>query len=116
MPFQCVVREIVQDITGGPWNTRKGIPYSIFSFRDATLLPVIQEAAEAYLVELFKDTNLYVRVTRVLFATFFFVIAIATATSPKKVITTATATTSQKSNRYYYRYFGEVTSLLFRYF
>ena len=46
---------------------------------------------------------------------FFFVIAIATATSPKKVIATATATTSQKSNRYYYRYFGEVTSLLFRY-
>ena len=58
MPFQCVVREIVQDITGGPWNTRKGIPYSIFSFRDATLLPVIQEAAEAYLVELFEDTNI----------------------------------------------------------
>ena len=57
LPFQRLVREIAQEITGGSWNTRNGIPYSIFNFR-AAAIKAIQVAAEAYLVDLFEDTNL----------------------------------------------------------
>ena len=47
LPFQRLVREITVDITGDPG----------MRFQSAALL-ALQEAAEAYLVQLFEDTNL----------------------------------------------------------
>ncbi len=46
MPFQCLVREITQDVRGD------------LRFQ-TTSLAAAQEASEAYLVGLFEDTNLF---------------------------------------------------------
>ena len=51
LPFQRLVREIVQDMSG----VRKG-PVD-YRFQSTALL-ALQEASEAYLVALFEDTNL----------------------------------------------------------
>lgn len=48
LPFQRLVREITTDIVGGHRNIR---------FQSSALI-ALQEASEAYLVELFSDTNL----------------------------------------------------------
>ncbi len=48
LPFQRLVREIVQDMRKGPFDYR---------FQSTALL-ALQEASEAYLVALFEDTNL----------------------------------------------------------
>lgn len=48
LPFQRLVREIVQDMRKGPFEYR---------FQSTALL-ALQEASEAYLVALFEDTNL----------------------------------------------------------
>lgn len=45
LPFQRLVREILQD-TGKDWRVQPGAMFAL------------QEAAEAYLVKLFEDTNL----------------------------------------------------------
>ena len=46
LPFQCLVRELIQDVRGD------------LRFQSTALLAA-QEASEAYLVGLFEDTNLY---------------------------------------------------------
>lgn len=52
LPFQRVVREIMQQVSGGGGRTGGELRMQ------AAAVAVLQEASEAYLVSLFEDTNL----------------------------------------------------------